>query len=48
MAVAVEEDSKITPEYHETWKCGICGRSFHDATSCCAHEAQCGGKLSHC
>jgi hypothetical protein len=34
--------------FHEIWKCGSCGRSFDDATSCCAHEAQCGGRFSHC
>jgi hypothetical protein len=35
-------------EFHEIWTCGNCGRSFDDCTSCCAHEAQCGGHLSHC
>jgi hypothetical protein len=34
--------------YHETWVCGSCGRSFGDCTSCCAHESQCGGQISHC
>ena len=33
--------------FHEKWNCGSCGREFQDATSCCAHEAQCGG-FSHC
>jgi hypothetical protein len=40
--------SKIVSMYHEIWNCGRCGRSFGDATSCCAHEAQCGGRFSHC
>jgi hypothetical protein len=39
---------KIASLFHETWKCGSCGRSFGDATSCCAHESQCGGRFSHC
>jgi len=52
MATAVtpttEKKCTTTPVYHETWTCGSCGRSFGDCTSCCAHEAQCGGRLSHC
>jgi hypothetical protein len=40
--------AKIASIFHEKWFCGICGRSFGDATSCCAHEAQCGGRFSHC
>ena len=32
--------------FHEEWRCGSCGRSFADATSCCAHEQQCGGHLT--
>lgn len=32
--------------FHEQWRCGSCGRSFADATSCCAHEQQCGGRLT--
>jgi len=34
--------------YNEVWRCGSCGRAFTDATSCCAHESQCGGHFSHC
>lgn len=33
---------------HELWQCGSCGRTFGDCTSCCAHETQCGGQLTHC
>ncbi len=33
--------------FHEVWTCGSCGRHFPDATSCCAHESQCGG-LTRC
>jgi hypothetical protein len=39
---------KIASKFHEIWTCGSCGRSFGDATSCCAHESQCGGRFSHC
>jgi hypothetical protein len=33
--------------FHEVWTCRTCDRHFPDATSCCAHEAQCGG-LTRC
>ena len=33
--------------FHEVWTCRDCGRHFPDATSCCAHESQC-GHLTHC
>jgi hypothetical protein len=49
MAVAVAvAASKARDLFHETWKCGSCGRSFVDATSCVVHEQQCGGRFSHC
>jgi hypothetical protein len=35
-------------QFNEDWRCGNCGKSFSDATSCCAHESQCGGHFSHC
>jgi hypothetical protein len=40
--------TKIAPLFREMWLCGSCGRRFDDATSCCAHESQCGGRFSHC
>jgi hypothetical protein len=40
--------TKIASIFHEVWTCGTCGRRFGDATSCCAHESQCGGRLTHC
>ena len=43
-----EQTRKARITFHEKWTCGSCGREFHDATSCCAHEAQCGGSFSHC
>jgi hypothetical protein len=33
--------------FHELWSCGVCGREFHDCTSCVAHEEQC-GELTRC
>jgi hypothetical protein len=31
----------------ERWECSSCGRAFSSATTCCAHEEQCGG-LTRC
>jgi hypothetical protein len=40
-------DTAARSLFHEVWTCGTCGRHFPDATSCCAHESQCGG-LTRC
>jgi hypothetical protein len=46
---ALDDRSDIAARslFHEVWTCGECGRHFPDATSCCAHEAQC-GELTRC
>jgi hypothetical protein len=47
---ASHDDRAATAErslFHEVWTCGECGRHYPDATSCCAHEAQC-GELTRC
>jgi hypothetical protein len=40
-------DTAARSLFHEVWTCRTCDRDFPDATSCCAHESQCGG-LTRC
>jgi hypothetical protein len=40
-------DTEARSLFHEVWTCRTCDRQFPDATSCCAHESQCGG-LTRC
>jgi hypothetical protein len=40
-------DTAARSLFHEVWTCRTCDRHFPDATSCCAHESQCGG-LTRC
>ena len=40
-------DTAARSLFHEVWTCRTCDRNFPDATSCCAHESQCGG-LTRC
>ena len=40
-------DTAARSLFHEVWTCRTCDRQFPDATSCCAHESQCGG-LTRC
>jgi hypothetical protein len=48
-ATARDDRSDIAERsvFHEVWTCRTCDRHFPDATSCCAHEAQC-GDLTRC
>jgi hypothetical protein len=47
MSAVSSAAAKIQSLYHEVWRCGKCGREFHAATDCCAHEVQC-GRMTHC